>query len=161
CRQTQRFDRTIAARRRSCSRPGARLAGRHGQPLLPRRNPTGSTFAFESSIAHFKSRCRGRGPTGRAAARGNAMPFSLQPDILEITRYGVGWQPRASSPNRRRAQMIDHGSIRSRVSTTPRPDPVDSDRGLPDRAAVVVIGGGIIGSSTALALADKGIDVVL
>ena len=29
------------------------------------------------------------------------------------------------------------------------------------RAAVVVIGGGIIGTSTALALADKGIDVVL
>jgi glycine/D-amino acid oxidase-like deaminating enzyme len=57
--------------------------------------------------------------------------------------------------------MIDHGSIRSRVSTTPRPDPVDSDERLPDRAAVVVIGGGIIGTSTTLALADKGIDVVL
>ena len=57
--------------------------------------------------------------------------------------------------------MINQFSIRSRVSTTPRPDPVESDEGIPDRAAVVVIGGGIIGTSTVLALADKGIDVVL
>ena len=53
--------------------------------------------------------------------------------------------------------MINQFSIRSRVSTTPRPDPVESDEGIPDRAAVVVIGGGIIGTSTLLALADKGI----
>src|SRR5262245_17480781 len=50
---------------------------------------------------------------------------------------------------------------RSRISRTPRPDPVESDTRLPDRAAAVVIGGGIIGTSTALALADKGINVVL
>ena len=59
------------------------------------------------------------------------------------------------------AQMINQLPIGPRVSTTPRPDPVQSDVGIPDRAAVVVIGGGIIGTSTALALADKGIDVVL
>ncbi len=43
----------------------------------------------------------------------------------------------------------------------PRPDPVISDEKVPAHAAVVVIGGGIIGTSTALALAEKGIDVVL
>src|SRR5215475_8608246 len=57
--------------------------------------------------------------------------------------------------------MIDQRSRRARVSRTPRPDSVDSDRRPPGRAAAVVIGGGIIGASTALALADKGIDVVL
>jgi glycine/D-amino acid oxidase-like deaminating enzyme len=43
----------------------------------------------------------------------------------------------------------------------PRLDPVASDEKVPARAAVVVIGGGIIGTSTALALAEKGINVVL
>src|SRR5215471_8981167 len=57
--------------------------------------------------------------------------------------------------------MVNQLSIRARISTTPRPDPVESDARVPARAAAVVIGGGIIGTSTALALADKGIDVVL
>ncbi len=43
----------------------------------------------------------------------------------------------------------------------PRPDPVVSDSSLPARAAVVVIGGGIVGVSTALALAEKGVSVCL
>ena len=43
----------------------------------------------------------------------------------------------------------------------PGVDPVESDPALPDRTEVVVVGGGIIGSSTALFLARKGIPVVL
>ncbi len=43
----------------------------------------------------------------------------------------------------------------------PRVDPVLSDGALPARTSVVVIGGGIIGVSTALFLAEKGIPVVL
>ena len=43
----------------------------------------------------------------------------------------------------------------------PRVDPVASDETLPARADVVVIGGGIIGVSTALFLAQKGVSVVL
>ncbi len=43
----------------------------------------------------------------------------------------------------------------------PRPDPVESDETLPKRASVVVIGGGIAGTSTALELAERGVDVVL
>jgi glycine/D-amino acid oxidase-like deaminating enzyme len=43
----------------------------------------------------------------------------------------------------------------------PRPDPVASDPTLPATAAVVVIGGGIIGTSTAFFLARKGVPVVL
>ena len=43
----------------------------------------------------------------------------------------------------------------------PLVDPVESDQVLPAKAAVVVIGGGIIGTSAALALAKRGIDVVL
>lgn len=40
-------------------------------------------------------------------------------------------------------------------------DPVHSDDRLPERTSVVVVGGGIAGSSTALYLAEKGISVVL
>jgi glycine/D-amino acid oxidase-like deaminating enzyme len=40
-------------------------------------------------------------------------------------------------------------------------DPVESDAVQPNRADVVVIGGGIIGVSTAFALAQKGVSVVL
>src|SRR5207237_3983380 len=43
----------------------------------------------------------------------------------------------------------------------PRVDPVRSDEILPARADVVIIGGGIIGTSTALFLAEKGIPTVL
>jgi glycine/D-amino acid oxidase-like deaminating enzyme len=43
----------------------------------------------------------------------------------------------------------------------PRVDPVRSDETLPARADVVIIGGGIIGTSTALFLAQKGISVAL
>ncbi len=41
------------------------------------------------------------------------------------------------------------------------PDPVESDVALPERASVVVIGGGIIGTCTALELAERGVDVVV
>ncbi|MFT2213362.1 NAD(P)/FAD-dependent oxidoreductase [Rhizobium giardinii] len=40
-------------------------------------------------------------------------------------------------------------------------DPIETDHILPKKAGVVVIGGGIIGTSTALFLAERGIDVVL
>ena len=43
----------------------------------------------------------------------------------------------------------------------PRVDPVTSDTELPARTGVVVVGGGIIGTSTAFFLARKGIPVVL
>ena len=43
----------------------------------------------------------------------------------------------------------------------PRVDPVPAGRDLPPRADVVVIGGGIIGASTAFFLAQKGISVAL
>jgi glycine/D-amino acid oxidase-like deaminating enzyme len=44
---------------------------------------------------------------------------------------------------------------------TSLPDPIPSDQKIPERSAVVVIGGGIIGASTALCLAEKGIEVAL
>jgi glycine/D-amino acid oxidase-like deaminating enzyme len=43
----------------------------------------------------------------------------------------------------------------------PRVDPVRSDEALPARADVVIIGGGIIGASTAFFLAEKGVSVAL
>jgi len=43
----------------------------------------------------------------------------------------------------------------------PRVDPVHSDATLPARTSVVVVGGGIIGTSTAFFLASKGVPVVL
>ena len=43
----------------------------------------------------------------------------------------------------------------------PRVDPVRSDEILPARADVVIVGGGIIGTSTALFLAQKGVSVVV
>ena len=44
---------------------------------------------------------------------------------------------------------------------SPPVDPVQSDTRLPQRAAVVIVGGGIIGTTTALFLAEKGHAVVL
>src|SRR5438552_18417919 len=43
----------------------------------------------------------------------------------------------------------------------PRVDPVPSDEKLPAQADVVIVGGGIIGTSTALFLAQKGVSAVL
>ena len=43
----------------------------------------------------------------------------------------------------------------------PPPDPVQSSEKMPARTSVVIIGGGIVGTSTALFLAEKGIPVVL
>ncbi len=45
--------------------------------------------------------------------------------------------------------------------TAPRVDPVASDETLPASADVVIIGGGIIGASTALFLAQRGVSTVL
>jgi glycine/D-amino acid oxidase-like deaminating enzyme len=43
----------------------------------------------------------------------------------------------------------------------PAPDPAGADTELPARASVAVIGGGIVGVSAALELADRGVDVAL
>ena len=43
----------------------------------------------------------------------------------------------------------------------PRVDPVQSDETLPQRADVVIVGGGIIGTTAALFLAEKGVSVAL
>jgi glycine/D-amino acid oxidase-like deaminating enzyme len=43
----------------------------------------------------------------------------------------------------------------------PRVDPVASDETLPGRAEIVIVGGGIIGTSAALFLAQRGVSVVL
>ncbi len=43
----------------------------------------------------------------------------------------------------------------------PRVDPIASDEALPPRAEIVIIGGGIIGTSTALFLAQQGVSTVL
>ena len=43
----------------------------------------------------------------------------------------------------------------------PTPDPVTSATSLPSEADVVVVGGGIIGTTTALELAERGHKVVL
>ena len=43
----------------------------------------------------------------------------------------------------------------------PALDPVETDASLPGSADVVIIGGGIIGVSTALFLAERGVKVVL
>src|SRR5215470_19646901 len=43
----------------------------------------------------------------------------------------------------------------------PRVDPVSSDESLPTRVDVVIIGGGIIGTSTTLFLAQRGVTVAL
>src|SRR5579884_3419029 len=43
----------------------------------------------------------------------------------------------------------------------PRVDPVTSDEALPARADVVIIGGGIIGTTAALYLAQKGVSTAL
>src|SRR4051794_39594284 len=40
-------------------------------------------------------------------------------------------------------------------------DPVESDETLPQRAAVVIVGGGIVGASAALFLAKRGVSVAL
>src|SRR5881398_1683726 len=43
----------------------------------------------------------------------------------------------------------------------PRVDPVETDEALPARTDVVIIGGGIIGTSAALFLAQRGVSVAL
>src|ERR1700748_1848443 len=43
----------------------------------------------------------------------------------------------------------------------PTPDAVAGDATVPAKADVVVIGGGIVGASTALELAERGVSVVL
>ncbi|MEX1109595.1 MAG: FAD-dependent oxidoreductase, partial [Dongiaceae bacterium] len=43
----------------------------------------------------------------------------------------------------------------------PRVEPVTSNEAAPSRADVVIVGGGIVGASTALFLARKGVSTVL
>ena len=51
--------------------------------------------------------------------------------------------------------------MRMETAVGPVVDPIHSDERLPERTSVVVVGGGIAGSSTALYLAEKGVSVVL
>src|SRR5271157_5641734 len=62
---------------------------------------------------------------------------------------------------RRRLRIVTPALSRRRHLMAPRVDPVASDNEVPARTGVVVIGGGIIGTSTAFFLARKGVPVVL
>jgi glycine/D-amino acid oxidase-like deaminating enzyme len=58
--------------------------------------------------------------------------------------------------------VFDHAAIvMQSTNRGPTVDPFAGDEMIPARAAIVVIGGGIIGTCAALALAQRGIDVVL
>src|SRR5262249_9668313 len=67
-------------------------------------------------------------------------------------------RPAGASPLRRDA---DRRFVRAMDMVSPRADPLLHPASLPLSADVVVIGGGIIGASTALTLAERGISVAL
>ena len=81
--------------------------------------------------------------------------------------------PPESTPTRqviaRNSPVIQRSMVSTAAPSTmlrtnrmsPPVDPVQSDTGLPERAGVVIVGGGIIGTCTALFLAEKGHSVVL
>ena len=57
-------------------------------------------------------------------------------------------------PRRLPWRSVEGGNYRKDQAMAPRVDPVLSDEAMPPRVDVVVVGGGIIGTSTALFLTE-------
>src|SRR5262249_39103340 len=91
------------------------------------------------------------GPTDRNR-HGSSVPWQLNRFAIlsAITRGGIAVN--MVRPSRERSQGNSMG---------PRVDSVPSDEALPTRVDVVIVGGGIIGTSRALFWARKGVSVAL
>ena len=123
-------------------------------------------------------------PGGPAAARGlkpgdvvlevQQQEVSSPADVVErldaVRREGRPLGPDADPAGQRdelgaaaalRLRRLRQGLAGLTGRMAPRVDPVRSDPSLPEKTAVLVIGGGIIGTATAFFLARKGVPVVL
>jgi hypothetical protein len=81
-------------------------------------------------------------------------------DVIRGASYGAGAGVLVGGAIVRLAQAISHGAAIS-AKGFPRARHVPSDIQPPQRVDVAVIGGGIVGASTALSLAERGISVAL
>jgi hypothetical protein len=144
---------------------GSRLNARNIQLLMQRlRSALGlPDTATPHALRHsFATTCSAAAQTCAPYRSCSATPACPPRRSIPASTASICWlNTTKPTPALNPAWQVQPANLLSASMPVPLPDYVESDDTLPDRVDVAIIGGGIIGTCTAMELAERGLKVAL